>query len=192
MPFQLGFCCIILPSILGNSAVEADLSDPAGGPAPPSAVRRLRLHQAQDVRHLSARDLGGDFVEHGHLEPSNTLAASFGFMPSYIVMMPLKRAASCSAFCQELEQRAREGSKFARAVEGGREAHRRRVEEIEGDRGADFRRVRQKAEQDAARFKGIITMYEGMKQRTPPRCSTGSRWSVLYEIASQIRAAKDV
>ena len=27
---------------------------------------------------------------------SNTLAASFGFMPSYMVMMPLKRAASIS------------------------------------------------------------------------------------------------
>ena len=30
---------------------------------------------------------------------SKILAASFGFMPSYMVTMPLKRAASSSAFC---------------------------------------------------------------------------------------------
>ena len=48
----------------------------------------------------------------------------------------------------------------------------------------------QKAEQDAARFKGIITMYEGMKPKDAAKVFDRLEMSVLYEIASQIAPRK--
>ena len=48
----------------------------------------------------------------------------------------------------------------------------------------------QKAEQDSARFKGIITMYEGMKPKDAAKVFDRLEMSVLYEIASQIAPRK--
>ena len=48
----------------------------------------------------------------------------------------------------------------------------------------------QKAETDAARFKGIITMYEGMKPKDAAKVFDRLEMSVLYDIASQIAPRK--
>ena len=48
----------------------------------------------------------------------------------------------------------------------------------------------QKTEADAARFKGIITMYEGMKPKDAAKVFDRLEMSVLYEIASQIAPRK--
>jgi flagellar motility protein MotE (MotC chaperone) len=48
----------------------------------------------------------------------------------------------------------------------------------------------QKAETDAARFKGIITMYEGMKPKDAAKVFDRLEMSVLFEIASQIAPRK--
>ena len=48
----------------------------------------------------------------------------------------------------------------------------------------------QKAETEAARFKGIITMYEGMKPKDAAKVFDRLEMSVLYDIASQIAPRK--
>jgi flagellar motility protein MotE (MotC chaperone) len=48
----------------------------------------------------------------------------------------------------------------------------------------------QKTETDTARFKGIITMYEGMKPKDAAKVFDRLEMSVLYEIASQIAPRK--
>jgi flagellar motility protein MotE (MotC chaperone) len=48
----------------------------------------------------------------------------------------------------------------------------------------------QKSEADAARFKGIITMYEGMKPKDAAKVFDRLEMSVLFEIASQIAPRK--
>jgi len=48
----------------------------------------------------------------------------------------------------------------------------------------------QKAEVDAARFKGIVTMYENMKPKDAAKVFDRLEMSVLYEIASQIAPRK--
>ncbi|MDO9061565.1 MAG: flagellar protein FlbB, partial [Bradyrhizobium sp.] len=47
-----------------------------------------------------------------------------------------------------------------------------------------------KSEVDAARFKGIITMYEGMKPKDAAKVFDRLEMSVLFEIASQIAPRK--
>ena len=47
-----------------------------------------------------------------------------------------------------------------------------------------------KNEADAARFKGIVTMYEGMKPKDAAKVFDRLEMAVLYEIASQIAPRK--
>jgi hypothetical protein len=62
-------------------------------------LRRLRRHQRQDVGSAPRVDLRRQFKEHADFESrSKILAASRGFMFSYMVTRPLKRAASASFF----------------------------------------------------------------------------------------------
>ena len=49
---------------------------------------------------------------------------------------------------------------------------------------------RRRAETDAARFKGIITMYEGMKPKDAAKVFDRLEMPVLFEIASQIAPRK--
>ena len=48
----------------------------------------------------------------------------------------------------------------------------------------------QRSEQEAVRFKGIITMYEGMKPKDAAKVFDRLEMSVLIEIASQIAPRK--
>ena len=73
---------------------------------------------------------------------------------------------------------------------------RRKAHRIEG-RGDEGRRIPdldrepgRRAETDAARFKGIITMYEGMKPKDAAKVFDRLEMSVLFEIASQIAPRK--
>src|SRR5438128_947028 len=64
------------------------------------------------------------------------------------------------------------------------------VEEMKATEAKISTATGQKAEQDAARFKGIITMYEGMKPKDAAKVFDRLEMSVLYEIASQIAPRK--
>ncbi|OCK54080.1 flagellar protein FlbB [Bradyrhizobium sp. LMTR 3] len=91
---------------------------------------------------------------------------------------------------QELEQRAREIEIRESLLKSAEKRIEGRVEEIKATEARISTASGQKAEQDAARFKGIITMYEGMKPKDAAKVFDRLEMSVLYEIASQIAPRK--
>jgi flagellar motility protein MotE (MotC chaperone) len=91
---------------------------------------------------------------------------------------------------QELEARAREidiRESLLRAAEKRVEAH---VEELKAIESRITTATQQKSEADTARFKGIITMYEGMKPKDAAKVFDRLEMTVLFEIASQIAPRK--
>jgi flagellar motility protein MotE (MotC chaperone) len=91
---------------------------------------------------------------------------------------------------QELEQRAREIEIRESLLKSAEKRVEGRVEEMKATETRISAASGQKAEQDAARFKGIITMYEGMKPKDAAKVFDRLEMSVLYEIASQIAPRK--
>ena len=91
---------------------------------------------------------------------------------------------------QELEARAREidiRESLLKAAEKRIEA---RVEEMKAVEARVASATTQKNDADAARFKGIVTMYESMKPKDAARVFDRLDMSVLFEIASQIAPRK--
>ena len=91
---------------------------------------------------------------------------------------------------QELEQRAREVDIRESLLKSAEKRIEGRVEEMKATEARLTSATGQKAETDAARFKGIITMYEGMKPKDAAKVFDRLEMSVLYEIASQIAPRK--
>ena len=91
---------------------------------------------------------------------------------------------------QELEQRAREVEIRESLLKAAEKRIDGRVEEMKATEARISGASGQKAEQDVARFKGIITMYEGMKPKDAAKVFDRLEMSVLYEIASQIAPRK--
>ena len=91
---------------------------------------------------------------------------------------------------QELEQRAREVEIRESLLKSAEKRIEGRVEEMKATEAKISTATGQKAEQDAARFKGIITMYEGMKPKDAAKVFDRLEMSVLYDIASQIAPRK--
>jgi flagellar motility protein MotE (MotC chaperone) len=90
----------------------------------------------------------------------------------------------------ELEARAREidiRESLLKAAEKRVEA---RVEELKAIESRISTVTQQKSDSDAARFKGIITMYEGMKPKDAAKVFDRLEMPVLFEIASQIAPRK--
>ena len=86
--------------------------------------------------------------------------------------------------------RAREidiGESLLKATEKRVEA---RVEELKAIESRITTASQQKNEAEAARFKGIITMYEGMKPKDVAKVFDRLEMPVLFEIASQIAPRK--
>ena len=91
---------------------------------------------------------------------------------------------------QELEARAREidiRESLLKAAEKRVEA---RVEELKAIESRITAATNQKVEADAARFKGLITMYEGMKPKDAAKVFDRLDMAVLIEIATQIAPRK--
>jgi flagellar motility protein MotE (MotC chaperone) len=91
---------------------------------------------------------------------------------------------------QELEARAREidiRENLLKAAERRIEA---RAEELKAVEARISTATEQKSEADVARFKGIVTMYEGMKPKDAARVFDRLEMGVLFEIASQIAPRK--
>ena len=91
---------------------------------------------------------------------------------------------------QELEQRAREIEIRESLLKSAEKRIEGRVEEMKATEAKISTATGQKAEQDAARFKGIITMYEDMKPKDAAKVFDRLEMSVLYDIASQIAPRK--
>jgi flagellar motility protein MotE (MotC chaperone) len=91
---------------------------------------------------------------------------------------------------QELEARSREIEIRESLLKSAERRAEGRVEELKGIESRIVTASQQKAEAEAARFKGIITMYEGMKPKDAAKVFDRLEMPVLYEIASQIAPRK--
>jgi flagellar motility protein MotE (MotC chaperone) len=91
---------------------------------------------------------------------------------------------------QELEARAREIDIRESLLKAAEKRVESRVEELKGVESRISTATEQKTESDAARFKGIVTMYESMKPKDAARVFDRLEMSVLFEIASQIAPRK--
>ena len=91
---------------------------------------------------------------------------------------------------QELEARAREIDIRESLVKAAEKRIEARVQEMKAIESRINTATEQKSEADAARFKGIITMYEGMKPKDAAKVFDRLEMPVLIEIASQIQPRK--
>jgi flagellar motility protein MotE (MotC chaperone) len=91
---------------------------------------------------------------------------------------------------QELEARAREIDIRESLLKAAEKRAEGRVEEMKAIESRITSAAQQKADEDAARFKGIITMYEGMKPKDAAKVFDRLEMSVLFEIASHIAPRK--
>jgi flagellar motility protein MotE (MotC chaperone) len=91
---------------------------------------------------------------------------------------------------QELEARAREIDIRESLLKAAEKRMESRVEEVKAVESRITTATQQKAEADAARFKGLVTMYEGMKPKDAAKVFDRLEMSVLYEIASKIAPRK--
>jgi flagellar motility protein MotE (MotC chaperone) len=134
-------------------------------------------------------------------EPKPAAPAADAPKPDGVVVFPDQNPQSVSpserailerlqARRQELEQRAREIEIRESLLKSAEKRIEGRVEEVKATEAKISTATGQKAEQDAARFKGIITMYEGMKPKDAAKVFDRLEMSVLYDIASQIAPRK--
>ena len=91
---------------------------------------------------------------------------------------------------QELEARAREIDIRESLLKAAEKRIESRVEELKAVEARISTATEQKTEADAARFKGIITMYEGMKPKDAAKVFDRLEMSVLFDIASHIAPRK--
>src|ERR1700737_226277 len=91
---------------------------------------------------------------------------------------------------QELEARAREIDIRESLLKAAEKRIEGRVEELKAGEQRISTATEQKNEAEAARFKGIITMYEAMKPKDAARVFDRLEMPVLFEIASQIAPRK--
>lgn len=91
---------------------------------------------------------------------------------------------------QELEARAREIDIRESLLKAAEKRIETRVDELKGVEAGIKTANDQKSEVDAARFKGIVTMYESMKPKDAAKIFDRLEMPVLFEIASQIAPRK--
>jgi flagellar motility protein MotE (MotC chaperone) len=91
---------------------------------------------------------------------------------------------------QELEQRAREVDIRENLLRAAEKRIETKVEELKAVESRITTATGQKNESDAVRFKGIITMYEGMKPKDAAKVFDRLEMGVLFDIASQIAPRK--
>jgi flagellar motility protein MotE (MotC chaperone) len=91
---------------------------------------------------------------------------------------------------QELDARAREIDIRESLLKAAEKRIESRVEELKAVESRISTATEQKTEADAARFKGIISMYEGMKPKDAAKVFDRLEMSVLIEIASHIAPRK--
>jgi flagellar motility protein MotE (MotC chaperone) len=91
---------------------------------------------------------------------------------------------------QELEARAREIDIRESLLKAAEKRIESRVEELKAVESRITTATEQKNEAETARFKGIITMYEGMKPKDAAKVFDRLEMPVLLEIATQIAPRK--
>jgi len=91
---------------------------------------------------------------------------------------------------QEIEARAREIDIRENLLKAAEKRAEGRVEELKAIESRISGATQQKADEDAQRFKSIITMYEGMKPKDAAKVFDRLEMPVLFDIASHIAPRK--
>ena len=91
---------------------------------------------------------------------------------------------------QELDARSREIDIRESLLKASERRAEGRVEELKAIESRITDAAQKKVDEEAARFKGIITMYEGMKPKDAAKVFDRLEMPVLFEIASQIAPRK--
>ncbi|MEO6382475.1 MAG: flagellar protein FlbB [Nitrobacter sp.] len=91
---------------------------------------------------------------------------------------------------QEIEARAREIDIRESLLKSAEKRIEGRVEEMKGIESRIATATEQKDEAEAARFKGLVTMYENMKPKDAAKVFDRLEMPVLFEIASKIAPRK--
>ena len=156
-------------------------------PSPPA-----KRSWAQDNLGFPGARVDGDVTGSVKKEEAPKPAAPVAEAPNPQSVSPSERAIleRLQARRQELEQRAREIEIRESLLKSAEKRIEGRVEEAKATEAKISTATGQKAEQDAARFKSIITMYEGMKPKDAAKVFDRLEMSVLYDIASQIAPRK--
>jgi flagellar motility protein MotE (MotC chaperone) len=94
------------------------------------------------------------------------------------------------AILERLQARAREIDIRESLLKAAEKRAEGRVEEMKAIESRITGAAQQKADEEAARFKGIITMYEGMKPKDAAKVFDRLEMPVLFEIASHIAPRK--
>lgn len=97
---------------------------------------------------------------------------------------------SLQARRQEIEAHAREIDIRESLMKSAEKRIEGKIEEMKATEARVSVSGQQKNEQDAARFKGLVTMYEAMKPKDAAKVFDRLELSVLFEIASQIAPRK--
>lgn len=91
---------------------------------------------------------------------------------------------------QEIEARAREVDIRENLVKSAEKRIESKIEDMKATEARISVAGQKKDDAEAARFKGIVTMYEGMKPKDAAKVFDRLEMSVLFEIASQIAPRK--
>lgn len=172
------------PNATKPSWAQANLNYPGGG-------------AAKAVDPELASDITGS-VPAKKEEPKPSVAALEELKPTEppveqpAAVSPSERAIleRLQARRQELDARAREVEIRESLLKAAEKRIESRVEEMKATEGQIGKASEEKSEADAARFKGIITMYESMKPKDAAKIFDRLEMPVLIEIASQIAPRK--
>jgi flagellar motility protein MotE (MotC chaperone) len=177
---------------------------PATMPAPSPVAKQAatKASWAQDTLNFPGSPKGdpADITGSAHAAPKEppkpAAPAAEPAKPDGVVMFPdqaprvseSERAVleRLQARRQELDQRAREIEIRESLLKAAEKRIESKVEEMKALEGKAATAAGQRNEQEAARFKGIVTMYEGMKPKDAAKVFDRLEMSVLIEIASQI------
>jgi flagellar motility protein MotE (MotC chaperone) len=182
------------PTQTQKSWAQESFNFPGGGP-------KVARADADDITGSSHGAPAAKPAEKKEEAPKPAAPATEAARPDGVVVFPDQNPQTVSpserailerlqARRQELEQRAREVEIRESLLKSAEKRIEGRVEEMKATEARITTATGQKADEDAARFKGIITMYESMKPKDAAKVFDRLEMSVLYEIASKIAPRK--
>ena len=183
------------PNQTQKSWAQESFNFPGGGP------KVAKVAKVETTDDITGSVHGAPAEKKKEEAPKPAVAAAEAPKPDGVVVFPEQNPQTVSASerailerlqarRQELEQRAREVEIRESLLKSAEKRIEGRVEEMKATEARIGTATGQKAEEDAARFKGIITMYESMKPKDAAKVFDRLEMSVLYEIASKIAPRK--
>ncbi len=176
------------PESTGQSWAQESFNFPGGNKSPPSKIDKsditgsVEKPKEEAKPALSAPEVG---------KPEG-VAVNPEQQQGGMAVSPSERAIleRLQARRQELEARAREIDIRESLLKAAEKRVESKVEEMKAVESRISTATQQKTDADAARFKGIVTMYEAMKPKDAAKVFDRLEMPVLIEIATQIAPRK--